>query len=142
MKALSVLEAWAQEVVEKVAKKSLVEDDFIEFKRTWIKPHKAARRIAAHANVARGQDILWLIGVDPDEPNPFFELPESKPEEWFATSRGLFRRRSLSRGQVLPCRLGRQGSVRDCVRHLRIPLPDKFKAVQPRGTKTGRCCWE
>jgi hypothetical protein len=43
----------------------LVEDDLIEFKRTWIKPHKAARRIAAHANAARGQDILWLIGVDP-----------------------------------------------------------------------------
>ncbi len=90
MKALSVLEAWAQEVVEKVAKKSLVEDDFIEFKRTWIKPHKAARRIAAHANAARGQDILWLIGVDPDEPDPFFELPESKPEEWFAQVKAFF----------------------------------------------------
>jgi hypothetical protein len=90
MKALNVLQGWAQEVIEKVAKKSLIEDDLIEFKRIWIKPHKAARRIAAHANAARGQDILWLIGVDPDAADPFFELQESKPEEWFAQVKAFF----------------------------------------------------
>lgn len=90
MKALNVLQGWAQEIIEKVAKKSLVEDDLIEFKREWIKPHKAARRIAAHANAARGQDILWLVGVDPDAADPFFELRESKPDEWFAQIKGFF----------------------------------------------------
>jgi hypothetical protein len=33
-------------------------------KREWIEPQKAARQIAAHANAARGEPILWLIGVD------------------------------------------------------------------------------
>jgi len=33
-------------------------------KAAWPDPQKAARRIAGHANAARGAEILWLIGVD------------------------------------------------------------------------------
>ncbi|MBE3115774.1 ATP-binding protein [Candidatus Bathyarchaeota archaeon] len=39
----------------------------MELKSEWIEPQKAARRIAGHANAARGESILWLIGVDEDK---------------------------------------------------------------------------
>ena len=43
-------------------------DSFLELKREWIPPNaKAARRIAGHANAARGENILWIIGVDEKE---------------------------------------------------------------------------
>lgn len=41
-----------------------VEDSRVELKGDWIEPHKAARRLAGHANSARGEPILWIIGLD------------------------------------------------------------------------------
>lgn len=53
------------EVLERIEKGQPVEDDTVELKAEWPKDHfRAARRIAAHANSARGEPILWLIGVD------------------------------------------------------------------------------
>lgn len=40
------------------------EDQRVELKAEWPDPGKAARRIGGHANAARGDTILWLIGVD------------------------------------------------------------------------------
>ncbi len=35
--------------------------------RAWPGPPRlAARRLAAHANAARGRDVLWLVGAQPD----------------------------------------------------------------------------
>lgn len=42
----------------------VVEDSLVELKRDWPDPKKAARRIAGHANAARGESVLWLIGLD------------------------------------------------------------------------------
>lgn len=61
------IENWALQIIDRVNKKQPVEDDRIELKSTWIDPIKAARRIAGHANAARGEHILWLIGVDENE---------------------------------------------------------------------------
>jgi hypothetical protein len=47
-----------------VASGTRVEDALIELKANWPVPQKAARRIAGHANAARGEDILWIIGLD------------------------------------------------------------------------------
>lgn len=58
------IEYWALSIIERVNKRQPVEDDRVELKSTWIEPENAARRIAGHANAARGEDILWLIGVD------------------------------------------------------------------------------
>lgn len=53
------------DLLERLEKGQPVEDDTIELKAEWPKDHfRAARRIAAHANSARGEPILWLIGVD------------------------------------------------------------------------------
>ncbi|MER6492495.1 hypothetical protein [Streptomyces griseorubiginosus] len=39
------------------------EDSLIEFKATWPETGKV-RQLAGHANSARGEDIIWIIGVD------------------------------------------------------------------------------
>ena len=82
MKPLSILEGWAYRVVEGVAKKTVIEDDLVEFKSTWIEPYKAARRIAAQANAARGEDFLWLIGIDPAKPDPFVPIGGTDADSW------------------------------------------------------------
>lgn len=60
------LEARALDVVERVAAGGRVEDDLVECKAQWIEPAKAARRLAAQANAARGDDIVWIVGLDED----------------------------------------------------------------------------
>jgi hypothetical protein len=61
---LSRMEAWALEIVERVRTRQQVEDARVELKTTWPTPEKAARRLAGHANAARGEPILWIIGLD------------------------------------------------------------------------------
>jgi hypothetical protein len=82
MKPHSVLEGWAYRIVDGVAKKTVTEADLVEFKSAWIDPHKAARRIAAQANAARGEDFLWLIGIDPEKPDPFVSIEGTDPDSW------------------------------------------------------------
>lgn len=63
---LQRIEARVLEIVDRVVTQGRkVEDDAVEAKATWpADPHKAARRIAALANAARGDDVMWLIGLD------------------------------------------------------------------------------
>ena len=63
MRALE-LETWVIEVLDRAAAGQPNEDFRIEFKSAWPDPVKAARRLAGHANAARGDRILWIIGVD------------------------------------------------------------------------------
>jgi len=58
------IEAWALAVIERIRTGGTNEDSRVEFKKEWISAGKAARRLAAHANSALGEPILWLIGVD------------------------------------------------------------------------------
>ncbi len=58
------IEIWALRIIDIVKKGQPNEDFLVELKRDWIDKDKAARRIAGHANAARGENILWLIGVD------------------------------------------------------------------------------
>lgn len=58
------IENWALSVIDRVKSGQPVEDTRVELKSKWPDPQKAARRIAGHANAARGAPILWLIGVD------------------------------------------------------------------------------
>ncbi len=59
------LEAWALRVLDSVRARGHNEDSRVELKRDWPgDAARAARRIAGQANAARGDDILWLIGVD------------------------------------------------------------------------------
>src|SRR6266496_3273153 len=58
------IESWALSVIDRVCSGAAYEDSRVELKREWIPPDRAARRLAAHANSALGEPILWLIGVD------------------------------------------------------------------------------
>lgn len=51
-------------MIERVNSDQPIEDSRVELKAEWPQTEKAARRIAGHANAARGASILWLIGVD------------------------------------------------------------------------------
>ena len=59
------LEAWALQVVDRIKAHQPNEDSRVECKRVWIAEHwEVARQLAGHANAARGEVLLWLIGVD------------------------------------------------------------------------------
>lgn len=68
----SQIEAQAIRAIDALRRGTNTEDARVEFKRQWPidcddSDHgyaDAARRIAAHANAARGEPILWIIGVD------------------------------------------------------------------------------
>ena len=61
------IESWTLSVIERLEKGQPIEDSRVELKAEWPEKQKAARRIAGHANQARGEPILWLIGVDEDK---------------------------------------------------------------------------
>lgn len=59
------IEAWALRVVDAVKAGQHNEDSRVEMKAEWPRDHgKQARRVAGHANAARGDDVLWLVGLD------------------------------------------------------------------------------
>jgi hypothetical protein len=61
----SELEAWALAIADAAVRGNPIEYDRVELKAAWPEsPAAAARRLAAHANTAGGDSILWLIGVD------------------------------------------------------------------------------
>jgi len=90
VRSLNVLQGWAYEVVERVVRKQVAEDDLVEFKSAWIDPDKAARRIAAQANAARGEDFLWLIGIDPRQNDPFVQIDPVEPDAWLREVESYF----------------------------------------------------
>jgi len=59
------IEVWALRVIKRAELKQPSEDSLSELKRVWPADlYKAARQIAGQANAARGEPVLWLIGVD------------------------------------------------------------------------------
>jgi hypothetical protein len=61
------IETWALRVIASVESGQPNEDARVELKAEWPEdPKKVARQIAGHANAARGDPILWLIGIDQD----------------------------------------------------------------------------
>jgi hypothetical protein len=57
--------SWALRAIDQAKAGQPYEDSRVEFKSIWIEPREAARHIAGHANAARGEPILWLMGVLP-----------------------------------------------------------------------------
>jgi len=58
------IEGWALRIVDAVRAAQHIEDSRVELKATWPDPIKSARRLAGHLNASRGDDVLWLIGLD------------------------------------------------------------------------------
>jgi hypothetical protein len=61
-------EQWALRAVDAHLRGLGAEDSRVEFKRQLPDdPQKVARRLAGHANAARGEPILWVVGIDEAE---------------------------------------------------------------------------
>ena len=74
---LRQLEAWVLSVVDRALAGHPNEDDRVELKAMWpADASRAARRIAAHANAARGDAVLWIIGVDEKRARVLGAAPE------------------------------------------------------------------
>lgn len=82
------IEAWALRTFDMVKDKQKVEDSFVELKSTFIEAKKAARRIAGHANAARGEPILWIIGLDED--NGVVEVDATNLSDWWSQVTAYF----------------------------------------------------
>ena len=87
MKSLEI-EAWVLRVVDQVHKRQPHEDSRVELKSTWPDPEKAARQIAGHANAARGDYILWIIGLD--ESKGVVGVEEKELASWFLKVESCF----------------------------------------------------
>lgn len=86
----SDIETWALGIVERVEKGQPVEDARVELKRDWpLEPIDMARRIAGHANAARGEPILWLIGVD-QKGGQITGAPGRELADWWPQVRSRF----------------------------------------------------
>lgn len=81
MKAQEI-ELWARDIVSAVLANKPVEDSRVELKSAWLDPDKAAHRLAAHANAARGVSILWLMGVD-EKNHKLTSVDPVELESWF-----------------------------------------------------------
>src|SRR4029077_3253342 len=77
------VEIWAREIIGAVLDGSKSEDSKVEIKSELPTPEKAARQLAAHANAARGQSILWLIGID-EKARPLTDVQMTEMSDWWA----------------------------------------------------------
>lgn len=64
MIAHALREDRALKAIDRAIRRDPVEDTLVEMKRQWLDPHEMARHIAGQANAARGEEIMWLIGID------------------------------------------------------------------------------
>jgi hypothetical protein len=60
------IEGRVLDLVERVVDGARIEDFRVECKAVWPEAAKAARQVAGHANAARGEPILWIVGLGED----------------------------------------------------------------------------
>ncbi|TKD03398.1 hypothetical protein [Polyangium fumosum] len=61
------LELRVHRIIDGVIAKRQMEDRNVELKSEWPRPedsYRTARQLAGHANAARGEPIIWIIGVN------------------------------------------------------------------------------
>lgn len=83
------LEARALAIVDRALAGQKVEDSLVELKSVWPTPVASARRLAAQANFARGEEVLWLIGVD-EKNRVACGAPQHELATWWAQVRKVF----------------------------------------------------
>jgi len=63
MKPLEV-KNWAESIIQRVQSHKPTEDARVECKASWVNVQHVARQLAGHANAAKSEPVLWLIGID------------------------------------------------------------------------------
>lgn len=64
MKSIIEIEALVINICERAKRSEPLEDFRVELKSEWPDPQKTARQIAAHANAASPQSLLWVVGIN------------------------------------------------------------------------------
>lgn len=82
------IEEWALQVVDQVTNMRTVEDVRVELKRVFPHPERAARILAGHANAARGDDLIWILGLD--ETTGPVGVDEAELADWLPALRAKF----------------------------------------------------
>jgi hypothetical protein len=82
------LEARVLAIFDAVRTGGAVEDGLVELKADWPDPQSAARKLAAHANSARGEDVLWVVGLD--ESSGLHETTAVEVADWWPQVRSCF----------------------------------------------------
>ena len=69
-------------VVDRVLRNQKNEDDRIELKGVWPEPsgRRTARQLAGHANAARGERVLWIVGLSEEHGLIGVNLPTNPPD--------------------------------------------------------------
>jgi len=84
------VESWVLTIVERVLAGQRVEDSRVELKAAWPEPpEKTARQIAGHANAARGDSILWVIGID-EKSKSINDAGQCELANWFPSVQSFF----------------------------------------------------
>lgn len=83
------IESWTIRVVTRLIAGQSKEDSLVEFKTKLPEPKRAARWIAGHANAARAESILWVLGVDENECK-LSPLPPSELSAWWPQVKSIF----------------------------------------------------
>jgi hypothetical protein len=78
------LEHRVLQIVDAVKARQVPEDSRVELKAQWpvAGEYKTARKLAGHANAARGAPILWIIGVD-ERGGSVTGAPENELANWW-----------------------------------------------------------
>jgi len=83
------IENWALKIIDSVNNNQPSEDARVELKSIWTADkYKAARQIAGHANAARSDYILWLIGVN--ERNGVTGVEHEEFSNWYSSVKSFF----------------------------------------------------
>jgi hypothetical protein len=85
---LHEIENWARRIVARVKRGEQREDSLVELKAKWPDPRWSARQLAAHANAARGNPILWIVGLD--EQHGIVGAAHNEVGDWYAQIRAEF----------------------------------------------------
>ena len=83
------LEYLALQAIDVARKGNVPEDNRVELKREWpAPPPAAARRLAALANAARGEDVVIVVGIDEKTGDAYPVVGEAA--EWWSGLRAWF----------------------------------------------------
>jgi hypothetical protein len=86
----TAIEAWVLDLVDRVVRGERVEDSTVEAKADWpVDYGKAARQIAALANAANAEYVVWIIGLDEDS-NRVVPITPTDVAEWWPQVRRFF----------------------------------------------------
>jgi hypothetical protein len=100
------LEARVLELIDAVLSGNRIEDDLVECKRRWPGVEKA-RQLAGSANSARGDPLLWIVGLDEDA-HQTVPVGDQDPAQWASQVSARFDQ------DIAPVLL----------QHLRVPVGD------------------